>query len=125
MNCLSYIGINLFKVVGYSRSNRPDIVLWNKSNKHAYLIDVSIPCDNNLHSEFCDKITKYSDLAMLMKLTEHIVVIISISGLILLESKSALEHIAEKADIVRIISMIQKTALLGSCRIMRSVLLRD
>ena len=57
---------------------------------------------------------------------EHIViipVIISISGLISLESKSALEHIVEKA--VRIISMIQKTALLGSCRIMRSVLLRD
>jgi len=103
-------------------------VLQNKSNKHAYLIDVSIPCDNNLHSNFCDKIAKYSDLAMLMKLTyslEHIVVIISISGLILLESKSALEHIVEKADIVRIISMIQKTALLGSCRIMRSVLLRD
>jgi len=29
------------QVVGYSQSDRPDIVLWNKSNKHAYLIDVS------------------------------------------------------------------------------------
>jgi len=47
------------QVVGYSRSDRPDIVLWNKSNKHNYLIDVSIPCDNNLHSKFCDKIAKY------------------------------------------------------------------
>ena len=120
-------------MVGYSRSDRPHIVLWNKCNKHVYLVDVSIPCDNSLHSEFCDKIAKYSDLAMLMKLTyslEHIViipVIISISGLISLESKSALEHIVEKADtdIARIISMIQKTALLGLCRIMRIVLLRD
>ena len=57
---------------------------------------------------------------MLMKLTyslEHIVinpVIISISGLISLESQSALEHIVEKADIVRIISVIQKTARAGS-----------
>jgi len=78
-------------------------VLRNKSNKHAYLIDVSIPCDNNLHSIFCDKIAKYSDLAMLMKLTyslEHIVVIISISGLISLESKSALEHIVERLTLL-------------------------
>ena len=55
------------QVVGYSQNDRPDIV-WNKSDKHAYLFDVSIP---------------------------------------------------------RMISMIQKTALLGSCRIMRSVLLGD
>jgi len=48
-----------------------------------------------------------------------------VSNVILLESKSALEHIVEKADIVRIISMIQKMTLLDSCRIMRSVLLRD
>jgi len=51
---------------------------------------------------------------MLIKLTYSIViipVIISISGFILLESKSALEHIVEDADIVRIISMIQKTVL--------------
>ena len=88
---------------------------------------MGIPSDNNFHSKFCDKIAKYSDLAMLMKLTyslEHIViipVIISISSHISLESKSALEHIVEEADIVRIISMMQKTALLGSCRIMRSM----
>ena len=118
-------------MVGYSQSDHPDVVLWNKNDKHAFLIYVSNPSDNNLHSKFCDKVAKYSDLAMLMKLTyslECIViipVIISISDLILLESKSALEHIVEEADIVRIMSIIQKIALLGSCRITRSVLLRD
>ena len=67
---------------------------------------------------------------MLMKLTyspEQIViitVIISISGLISLESKSALEHIVEETDIVKMISIIQKTALLDTV-IMRSVLLKD
>ena len=86
---------------------------------------MSIPSDNNLH-----KTAKYSDLAMLMKLTyspEQIViitVIISISGLISLESKSALEHIVEETDIVKMISIIQKTALLDTV-IMRSVLLKD
>ena len=72
---------------------------------------MSIPSDNNLHSKFCDKIAKCSDLTCLQPGTH----IISINGVIWLEScKSALEHIVEKADIVRIISMIQKTALLGS-----------
>jgi len=67
---------------------------------------------------------------MLMKLTyspEQIViitVIISISGLTSLESKSALEHIVEETDIVKMISIIQKTALLDTV-IMRSVLLKD
>ena len=61
---------------------------------------------------FCDKVAKYGDLAMLMKLTYSleriaiIPVIISISGLILLESKSALEHIVEEAEIVRIMSIV-------------------
>ena len=39
-------------VVGHCPSDRPDIVLWNKSDKCAYLIDVSIPSDSNLHSKF-------------------------------------------------------------------------
>ena len=39
------------QVVGYSQSDCPDIVLWNKSDKNANFIDVSIPSDN-LHSKF-------------------------------------------------------------------------
>ena len=119
------------QVVGFTQSNRPDIVLWSKNEKCTYLIDVSIPSDSNLHLKFCEKIAKYSDLAMLMKLTyslERVViipVIISITGLMSLESKSSLQNIVKDADIMKIISKLQKTALLGSCRIMRSVLLRD
>ena len=119
------------QVVGYCLSNRPDIVLWNKQDNSAYLIDVSIPSDSNLHSKFCEKIAKYSDLAMLMKLTYHLEcvvilpIIISITGLISSELKATLQSIVEDADIMKMISKLQKMALFGSCRIMRSVLLRD
>ena len=94
-------------------------------------INVSIPSDCNLHSKFCEKIAKYSDLTMLMKLKYYlkcvviIPVIISITGLMSLESKFSLQNIVKDADIMKIISKLQKTALLGSCRITRSVLLRD
>ena len=76
------------QVVGNCLSNHPDNVLWNKQDNSAYLIDVSIPSDGNLHSKFCKKIAKYSDLAMLMKLMYHLEcavilpIIISITGLI-------------------------------------------
>ena len=119
------------QVVGYCLSNRPDIVLWNKQDNSAYLIDVSIPSDSNLHSKFCEKIAEYSHLAMLMKLTYHLErvvilpIVISITGLISSELKATLQSIVEDADIMKIMSKLQKAALLGSCRIMRSVLLRD
>jgi len=119
------------QAVGFTQSNCPDIVLWNKNDECAYLIDVSIPSDSNFHLKFCEKIAKYSNLAMLMKLTYSldcvviILVIISITGLISLESKSSLQNIVKDTDIMKIISKLQKTALLGSCRIMRSILQRD
>ena len=87
------------QVVGYCPSNRPDIVLWNKQDNSAYLIDVSNPSDSNFHSKYCEKIAKYSDLATLMKLTYHLervvilLIVISITGLISSELKATLQSI--------------------------------
>ena len=119
------------QVVCYCPSNHPDIVLWNKQDNSAYLIDVSTPSDSNLHSKFCKKIAKHSDLAMQMKHIYHLErvvilpIVISITGLISSELKATLQSIVEGGDIMNIICKLQKAALLGSCRIMRSVLLRD
>jgi len=82
-------------------------------------------------TKFCENIAKYSDLAMLIKLTyslDRVVIIpdiISITSLMSLESKSSLQSIVKDADIMKIIYKLQKTALLGSCRITRSILLKD
>ena len=107
------------QVVSYCPSNRPDIdcTMENKRDNSANLIDVSIPRDSNLHSKFCEKIAKYSDFAMLMKLTYHLerVVIlpitISITGLISSELKATLQSIVEDADVMKMISKLQKAAL--------------
>ena len=48
------------KVVGLCLCNHPDIVLWNKFDKSAYLIDVSIPSDGDLS---IPKDLNYSDHA--------------------------------------------------------------
>ena len=66
-----------------------------------------------------------------MKLAYHLErvvilpIIISINGLISSELKATLQSIVEDADLMKMISKLQKVALLGSCRIMISVLLRD
>ena len=71
----------------------------NKSNKHAYLVFLVITI-------FTQSSVIRLQSTVIMKLTYSleciliIPVIISISGLILLESKSTLEHIVEKADIL-------------------------
>ena len=109
--------------VGYCPSNHPDIVLWNNQDNCMCLPKYSKgPSDGNFHSKVCEKITKYSDLAMLMKLTYHLERVVI---LISLELKATLQSIVEDTDIMKMISKLQKVALLGSCRIMRSVLLRD
>ena len=129
MTQLSSIGINLLKWLAIVPVTAQILYYGKKQDNSAYLIDASIPSDSNLRSKFCEKIAKYSDLAMLMKRTYHLEcvvvlpIIISITGLISLELKATLQSVVEDVDIMKMISKLH--ALLGPCRIMRSVLLRD
>jgi hypothetical protein len=43
-------------------NNRPDKVMFDKTIKEAYLIDVAIPKSHNLHSTITKKLQKYTDL---------------------------------------------------------------
>jgi len=43
-------------------NNRPDIVILDKTNKEAYLIDVAVPNSHNLHNTITEKLQKYTDL---------------------------------------------------------------
>jgi hypothetical protein len=44
-------------------ANRPDIIIIDKINKTAKLIDLAHPNDHNLNTSFSNKITKYKELA--------------------------------------------------------------
>ena len=43
-------------------ANRPDIVVRDKANKKAFIIDISCPSDANVIAKENEKITKYSGL---------------------------------------------------------------
>ena len=45
-------------------ANRPDLVIKDKSAKKTYLVDVSCPCDLNIHKAEATKIAKYRGLRM-------------------------------------------------------------
>jgi len=49
------------------RNNKPDIVIHNKSNKTATLVDIACPLDHNISSTESEKILKYIDISTEIK----------------------------------------------------------
>src|SRR6266478_3424239 len=106
-------------------SNRPDIILIDKTKKIAFLIDVAHPLDTNLNQTFQNKIIKYRDLAEEIRKMWHlektviIPIIVSANGLI---HSNQLEFL-EKLNIPeKIIFDIKRNTILETCRITRKVL---
>ena len=106
-------------------SNRPDIVIWDKKERKVYIIDLSCASDSNVKNKENEKITKYSGLRVeLAKMwnSEWIVVPVVVGGL------GAISH--NFANYLKMIptdlsiAMCLKIALLGSEKILQSVLLR-
>lgn len=68
--------------------NRLDMVVWNKKDKTATIIDFAVPQDYNIQKTYADKIGKYEALARQMrdmwqlKRVEIIPLIVSVNGLV-------------------------------------------
>ena len=106
-------------------SNRPDIVIRDKKEKKVYIIDVSCPSDVNVKNKENEKITKYSGLRVeLAKMWNSECIVIPV----VVGSLGAISH--NFANYLRMIptdlsiAMCLKITLLGSEKIMRSVLSR-
>jgi hypothetical protein len=106
-------------------ANRPDLIIINKENKTAKLIDIAHPNDHNLNISFTNKISKYKDLAEEIKHMWHlnsieiIPIVISVNGLI----HQNQYKFTEKIEVPKfIIYKIQKSVILETCRIVRKVL---
>ena len=106
-------------------ANRPDIVLRDKIKRMTYIIDVSCPSDVNVVSKEKEKVAKYSALrAELGKMwnSKCIVIPVVIGGLGGL-SENFVDYLNMiPAEISK--EMCLKATLLGSERILRSVLSR-
>ena len=105
-------------------ANRPDIVIHDRKEKKAVLIDFSVPYDTNIVEKTAEKITKYRDLEIEIKkcwkLDKVITVpvVIGALGTVSMDHSKYLNIISKNLDP----NIIQKTALLGTANILRSVL---
>ncbi|XP_075233871.1 uncharacterized protein LOC142331716 [Lycorma delicatula] len=107
-------------------ANRPDMVLHIRE-KTALLIDVSHPSDHYINKTETVRITKYNSLAVEYKeiyrlnSVEVIPIVITANGLI---NKNLKKYIEEKVGLYPkvIIPKAQKSVILETCRIVRTVL---
>jgi hypothetical protein len=105
--------------------NRPDIIILNKQQKQAYLLDIAVPNSHNIPQTYNTKINKYLELSVAMR------------NLWCLEKNSILPFIISATGIVpqslfknlkildlenTLVVEIQKGILLYSCHIVRKFL---
>ncbi|CAH2230253.1 jg20002 [Pararge aegeria aegeria] len=107
-------------------TNRPDIVLVDRSVRRAIIVDINIPHDNNLVKAEKEKVSKYLDLAheitAMWNVNESTVVVpivVSVNGLL---AKSFDQHLKKLSLGCWIKSRIQKAVVLETARIVRRFL---
>jgi hypothetical protein len=108
------------------KNNKPDIVIIDKTCRIATLVDIACPLDHNISTTESEKIRKYIDIAAeikdLWKLRETpktLPIVISTNGLI---SKNLIQNLKKLNINSSIIKLLQKTAILHTCNIVRKFL---
>jgi hypothetical protein len=105
--------------------NRPDIVVINKHEKTAFIIDIAVPLTNNIRSTEVEKIRKYEDLAIQIKdiwklqSVKTYPFVISAEGVL---SKNFIKNLEKLELPVWIHKTAQKLILLQTCHIARKFL---
>ena len=108
----------------HTPANRPDIVIHDRKQKTAFLIDVSVPIDINVVKKTAEKHSKYRDLEIELqkcwglKRIETIPIIIGALESVLTGHQKYIRKISTSANF----GIIQKTALLGTAHILRNFL---
>ena len=106
-------------------ANKPDIVVIDRSERRAMIVDIAVPHDGNLVKAEKDKQVKYLDLAHeivdMWDVDSAIIVpiIVSVNGLI---AKSLDKHLKRLALGAWIGGLLQKAVLLDTARIVRRFL---
>ena len=105
-------------------ARRLDIVFVNKQAKEAMIVDVGVPGDGQVKDKELEKIEKYQllreEIRKLWKLKKVTVVPVVIGTLGAVSDKFD-KHIEKLGTTIRL-EVIQKTALLGTARLLRNVL---
>ena len=107
-----------------TEARRPDIVVVDKVKKETMIIDVAIPGDTKVCDKEREKIRKYSlledEIVRLWQMKKVVVIPIVVEALGTITTK--FEKYIESLGIEIRIEHVQKSALLGTARIIRKVL---
>jgi hypothetical protein len=105
--------------------NRPDIIILNKQQKQAYLLDIAVPNSHNITQTYNTKINKYLELSVAMRnlwcLEKNLILpfIISATGIV---PQSLFKNLKILDLENTLVVEIQKGILLYSCHIVRKFL---
>lgn len=105
--------------------NRPDMVVWNKTETTALIIDFAVPLDNNIAKAYGEKMTKYESLARQMRdmwklrSVRIIPLIITANGLV---HRKTAAHIEELKLPSNTLTWMQKAVILGTVGIIRQII---
>ena len=98
------------------KHNKPDLIVWDKSERTALIIDVVVPMDRNVVNKIAEKLTNYRDLEielqkyLNLKDIKTIPIIVGALGTTCVGLQWYLTTISPHLKF----PVIQKTALLGS-----------
>jgi hypothetical protein len=107
------------------KHNRPDIIILNKQQKQAYLLDIAVPNSHNITQTYNPKINKYLELSVAMRnlccseKNPILPLIISATGIV---PQSLLKNLKVLDLGNTLVVEIQKGILLYSCHIARKFL---
>jgi hypothetical protein len=110
------------------KHNRPDIIILNKQQKQAYLLDIAVPNSHNITQTYNTKINKYLELSVAMRnlwCLEKISIlplVISATGIV---PQSLFKNLKILDLNNKLVVEIQKGILLYSCHIVRKFLNTD
>ena len=105
------------------KHNKPDVVVVNREAKSWTIIDFAVPLDHNIVKKEREKIETYHKLALEFRKmhkvkTEIIPIVVGAFGMI----PKRLPQYLEQLGIPDVVGGLQKTALLGTQRILKNVL---
>ena len=107
---------------------RPDIVVLEKKEKKAVLIDIAVPGDGRIERKEEEKMERYEELGRelkkLWKLTSQVKVVPIVVGALGTTPKK-LEKSLEMIGVQLSVGLLQKVALLGTARILRKVMEKE
>ena len=105
-------------------ARRPDIVVIDKKEKSCIIVDIAVPADGRVHEKEREKVEKYQDLRReigrlwQLRKVQVVPVVVGALGSVTKEFDKWIEKLGVPGDV----ATLQKTALLGTARILRMVL---